>query len=138
VAMGAVLVDSNVLIDVVHGDPVWFDWSRGALEAEAERSLLVINPIIYAEVSHGFDRMADLDFALPAGIFHRESLPWPAAFVAAKVHGEYRRRGGTSRTILADLLVGAHALVTGMAVLTRDARRYRGYYPTLELIAPDG
>lgn len=135
--MRAVLVDSNVLIDIQRRDREWYEWSRASLEREGERSILVINPIIYADVSHGYDRRNELDEALPEETYRREPLPWPAAFIASKVHGEYRRRGGARRAILPDFYIGAHALVAGMVVLTRDARRYRSYFPALEVVAPD-
>lgn len=133
----AVIVDSNVLIDIQQRDADWYDWSRSALEREGERSVLVINPIIYAEVAHGYDRLDQLDGAVPEDVYRREPLPWTAAFIAAKVHAEYRRRGGLRRAILPDFYIGAHALVAGLVVLTRDARRYRSYFPRVELVAPD-
>jgi len=132
----AVLVDSNILLDVVTADPVWGDWSRNTLEQTADRSVLVINPLIFAEVSVGFDAIEDLDAALPAQLYRREVLPYEAAFLAGKVFLQYRRGGGTKRSPLPDFYIGAHAAIGGYRLLTRDASRYRTYFPTLELVAP--
>lgn len=132
-----VLVDSNVLIDVVNDDPVWGTWSLQNLERIAADDQLVVNPIIYAEVSAGFARAEDVERIFPAANFRREQLPYEAAFLAGKAHVAYRRRGGWSRSPLPDLYVGAHAAVCGHRLLTRDARIYRTYFPRLDIIAPD-
>lgn len=134
--MTPVLVDSNVLLDVLAQDPVWESWSASALEEAAEERVLVINPVIYAEVSVGFERIEDLEVALPPHAFRRDSLPWEAAFLAGKSFQQYRRRGGERRSPLPDFYIGAHAAVAGMTLLTRDAARYRTYFPRLELITP--
>lgn len=134
--MSRVLVDANVLLDVFTQDPVWFDWSSEALADLAETSILVVNPIIYAEISVRFERIEDLDHALPADRFEREPLPWEAGFLAGKSYTAYRRRGGERRSPLPDFYIGAHAAVRGMTLLTRDAARYRTYFPTLKLVAP--
>jgi predicted nucleic acid-binding protein len=131
-----VLVDSNVILDVVTSDPEWGSWSGDALEEWGEVATLVISPLIYAEVSIGFERIEDLDDVLPPAWFRREALPWEAAFLAGKVFLQYRRAGGQRRSPLPDFYIGAHAAVSGYALLTRDAARYRTYYPTLELISP--
>jgi len=132
----AVLVDSNVILDIVTEDDKWGSWSSQALERAGEASILVINPLIYAEVSVGFQRIEDLDDAIPASYFRREDLPWDAGFLAGKVFLKYRRAGGVRRSPLPDFYVGAHAAVRGYTLLTRDAERYRTYYPTVKLIAP--
>ena len=131
-----ILVDSNVLLDVLTDDPRWFAWSADALAAHADREVLAINPIIYAEVSVGFVRIEDLDAALPAPTFHRMALPYDAAFLAGKCFQTYRKRGGARSSPLPDFYIGAHASVSGMKLLTRDAARYRTYFPKLGLIAP--
>jgi predicted nucleic acid-binding protein len=131
-----VLVDSNVLLDIFTDDPRWFAWSSAALGEQAELAVLVINPIIYAEVSIRFARIEELEEALPAAIFRREPLPWEAGFLAGKCFLRYRNRGGSKRSPLPDFYVGAHAAVRGMALLTRDAARYRSYFPSLRMIAP--
>jgi predicted nucleic acid-binding protein len=130
------LVDSNVILDVVTSDPEWGSWSSDALEEWGEVATLVISPLIYAEVSIGFERIEDLDDVLPPAWFRREALPWEAAFLAGKVFLQYRRAGGQRRSPLPDFYIGAHAAISGHALLTRDAARYRTYYPTLELISP--
>lgn len=99
--------------------------------------MLVINPIIYAELSVGFERIEELDEVLPADSFRRDPLPWEAAFLAGKCFLAYRRQGGSRRSPLPDFYIGAHAAVMGLPLLTRDARRYRTYFPSLRLLAPD-
>jgi predicted nucleic acid-binding protein len=131
-----VLVDSNVLLDVVTEDPEWFGWSSDALSRCAEESTLVVNPIIFAEVSIGFDRIEDLDELL-SEVVQRAPLPWEAAFLAGKAFVRYRKRGGRKRSALPDFYIGAHAAVAGMALLTRDAARYRTYFPDVRVIAPE-
>ena len=96
----------------------------------------MINPIVYAEVSVGFDRIEDLEDALPGEYFVREPLPWDAAFLAAKAFLKYRRRVGARRSSLPDFYIGAHAAIAGYTLLTRDPRRYRRYFPRLRLVAP--
>lgn len=134
--MAVVLVDSNVILDVLTEDARWFAWSADALGKSAESDVLVINPLIYAEVSVRFERIEDLDAALSAALFRRDPLPWDAGFLAGKCFVAYRRRGGARRSPLPDFYVGAHAAVRGMILLTRDASRYRSYFPTLSLRAP--
>jgi predicted nucleic acid-binding protein len=131
-----VLVDSNVLLDVLTEDSQWFGWSSETLAQQAEQGVLVINPIVYAEVSVGFERIEELEEALPSTLFRREALPWEAGFLAGKFFRTYRRRSGVRRSPLPDFYIGAHAAVTGMALLTRDPARYRTYFPRLEVIAP--
>ena len=135
--MTAVLVDSNVLLDIMTEDPRWFSWSAGAIESTADRFRLVINPIVYAEVSIRYSRIEDLELALPRTMFDREPIPYDAAFLAGKIFVAYRRRGGSRPSPLPDFFVGAHAAVAGYRVLTRDTARYRAYFPKLPLIAPD-
>jgi predicted nucleic acid-binding protein len=134
--MAAVLVDSNVLLDVVTEDPRWFDWSSDALARCAEEATLAINPIIYAEVSIGFDRIEELEETLSPEVFERTALPWDAAFLAGKAFGRYRRRGGRRTSTLTDFYIGAHAAVAGMDLLTRDPTWYRSYFPGVKVIAP--
>lgn len=134
--MSGVLVDSSVLLDVATEDPRWFGWSAAALERAAERNVLVINPIVWAEVSVGFDRVEALEAALPPSLYRRDPLPYDAGFLAGKAFLAYRRRGGTRRTPLPDFYIGAHAAIAGLRLLTRDAARYRTYFPRLEVLAP--
>lgn len=131
-----VLVDSNVLLDIATSDPVWGNWSAGALAEAAEHTMLIINPIIYSEVSIGFTTIEALDAALPAALYQREPLPWEAGFLAGKSFLAYRRRGGFRTSPLPDFYVGAHAAIGRLALLTRDEARYRTYFPRLEILAP--
>jgi hypothetical protein len=130
------LVDSNVILDVVTEDREWLDRSSAALARQADAGPLVVNPIIYAEVAARFDRIETLEEALPADYYQRQPLPWEAAFLAGRSFVRYRRRGGQRRSPLPDFYIGAHALVAGLTLLTRDARRYRTYFPRLRIIAP--
>lgn len=134
--MTAVLIDSNVLLDILTRDPKWAEWSGEALAAAGDHSRLVINAVIYAEISVRFSRIEDLEDALPAAIIEREAIPFEAAFLAAKAFVKYRRRGGARTTTLPDFFIGAHAGVAGYRLITRDPDRYRSYFPRLELIAP--
>ena len=131
-----VLVDSNVLLDILEEDANWYEWSAAQLQKAADHSTLIINPVIYAEVSIGFDRIEELEEALPADFFQRRELPWEAAFLAGKCFIRYRQLGGTKRSPLPDFFIGAHAAVSGLTLLTRDAARYRTYFPSLKLITP--
>ncbi|HYI61981.1 MAG TPA: type II toxin-antitoxin system VapC family toxin [Acidimicrobiales bacterium] len=134
--MAATLVDSNVLLDVLTEDPRWLDWSIEALAHAAEGGPLIINPVIYAEVSIRFSRVEDLEAALPRQDFNRVAIPWAAAFLAGKVFVSYRRKGGARSSPLPDFFIGAHAAVDGLALLTRDVARYHTYFPAVPVIAP--
>ncbi len=131
-----VLVDSNVLLDLLEEDAAWYEWSARQLQRAADTSVLVINPIIYSEVSIGFARIEELEEALQPDFFERRPLPWEAAFLAGKCFLRYRKRGGTRRSPLPDFFIGAHAAIEGLTLLTRDAARYRTYFPSLPLISP--
>lgn len=134
--MAGILVDSNVILDVFTRDPTWYECSAATLEDAAAAGPLAINPIVYAEVSIRFDRIEDPEDALPADRFAREPLPREAAFLAGKSFVAYRARGGGRGWPLPDFHIGAHAAVARLRLPTRDAARYRTYYPTVELIAP--
>ena len=133
--MVPILVDSNIILDLATQDPAWAERSGDALARVAESAQLVINPIIFAEVSVGYARVEELEAALPAALFRREQLPWEAAFLAGKCFLAYRRRGGKRTSTLPDFFIGAHAAVEHMALITRDASRYRTYFPKLKLIS---
>ncbi len=131
-----VLVDANVIIDIASDDPQWFDWSAGWLR-KLKRSRLLINPLILAEVSvlaKSMDEVGALEEQLD---LHRTQLPWDAAFLAGQAFLAYRRAGGNKTAPMPDFYIGAHAQAAGLALLTRDARRYRSYFPQVRLIAPD-
>ena len=134
--MAGTLVDSNVILDVLTEDPEWFDWSAAALGRVATSGTLLINPIIYAEVSTRFERIEDLDDALPHQYYRRVPLPWEAAFLAGQCFIRYRRKGGQRRSPMPDFYIGAHAALSGLTLLTRDAKRYRAYFPSLRIVAP--
>jgi predicted nucleic acid-binding protein len=134
--MNPVLVDSNVLLDVFTEDRRWLPWYSAALEKVADETQLVINPVVYGEVSIRFDRKEELDDALPASMFVREAIPYEAAFLAGKALLSHRRRAGSKASPLPDFYIGAHAAIRGYRVLTRDVARYRTYFPKLSLIAP--
>jgi predicted nucleic acid-binding protein len=130
------LVDSNVLLDVITDDPLWGEWSSDRIAQALDAGRLVISPIVYAEVSTGFERIEDLDDALPESEFEREPLPYEAGFLAGKAYIAYRRRGGSRRSPMPDFYIGAHATVRSYRLLTRDSKRYSTYFPGVELIAP--
>jgi len=130
------LVDSNVILDILTEDDGWLDWSSTQLAESANSGMLVINPIIYAEVSARFERIEELDDALPVNYYRRVPLPFEAAFLAGQCFMKYKRRGGNRRPPMPDFYIGAHAALSGLTLLTRDARRYRDYFPTVRIIAP--
>ena len=132
------LVDTNVLLDVATDDARWADWSVRQLEMAATRGRLVINEITYAELSVRFERIEDIERFLAVGGFAVEGTPRAALFLAGKVFRRYRERGGARTGVLPDFLIGAHAAVAGLALLTRDVGRYRRYFPTVVLITPEG
>jgi hypothetical protein len=119
------LVDSSVLLDIATVDPTWGEWSMAAVLRCGYESDLVINPIVFAEVSADYDSYAEVDIAFPTDIYRRVPMPYEAAYLAAKAHLDYRRRGGTRTTPLPDFFIGAHAQVAGYRLLTRDPARFR-------------
>ena len=130
------LVDTNVLVDVLENDPDWADWSIGQLRAQAQIHRLVINPVIYAELSLTFSSVEALDEALAQMQIALIEIPKTALFLAGKAFVKYRRQGGTKTNVLADFFIGAHAAVAKLPVLTRDVARYESYFPTVQLVAP--
>lgn len=132
----AILVDTNVLLDLVTNDPVWADWSQGQLETLALSNSLVINPIIYSELSIAFKRIEDLERTLADVALKLTELPREALFLAGKVYLKYRQRRGTKGSVPPDFYIGAHAAVMRWPLLTRDVARFRSYFPTVKLIAP--
>ena len=131
------LIDSCALLDVLTNDATWGEWSAQAITAAETEGELVINPLIYAEVSAGYAQVEQVEAALPAAIFRREPLPYEAGFLAAKAFVAYRKRGGAKTAPLPDFYIGAHAAVARYRVITRDAARFRTAFPSLELIAPN-
>jgi predicted nucleic acid-binding protein len=129
--MATVLIDADVLLDVMTEDPRWLAWSAEAIERAANRHRLVINPVIYAEVSIRYSRIEELDAALPKSMLDREAIPYGAAFIAGRSFLTYRRRGGTKQSPLPGFFIGAHAAIAGYLLMTRDAARCRTYFPKL-------
>jgi len=130
------LVDTNVLVDVLQNDPQWADWSIAQMRAQAKLHVLAINPVIYAEISLSFSTLEALDDVVLTMALDIREIPRPALFLAAKAYAQYRRRGGSKEQVLPDFFIGAHAAVEGWPLLTRDASRFRTYFPTLEVITP--
>lgn len=130
------LVDTNVIVDVLENDPQWAEWSLAQLRSQSKIQKLAINPVIYAELSLAFATVEALNNTVAAMELVLEELPRAALFLAGKAFVRYRREGGTKSNVLADFFIGAHAAVTNYPVLTRDARRYRTYFPTVKIIAP--
>ncbi|MEU6859765.1 type II toxin-antitoxin system VapC family toxin [Glycomyces sp. NPDC046736] len=131
------MVDSNIWLDLFGDDQKWADWSEEALARSFEEGLICINPIIYAEVSVRFDAVEPLEALMPDRMVTRQDLPYEAAFLAGKAFAMYRKRGGTKRSPIPDFYIGAHAMVAGHRLLTRDTARYKTYFPRLEVIGPD-
>ena len=135
--MKATIVDTNVLVDFFQPSSPWQRWCDRRLEEAKRRGPVVINPIILAELAAGFPNLELLNATLSPALVEREDLPWDAAFLAGKAYLSYRRAGGDRRSPLPDFYIGAHAAVKAYRLLSRDAARYRAYFPSLELIAPD-
>jgi hypothetical protein len=130
------LVDTNIRLDLVTNDTVWVDWSQRQLEAAAVRGAVLINDVVYAELAVGFLRVEEVDAVLAAAQVEMTAMPREALFLAGKVFQRYRASGGTRSGVLPDFFIGAHAAVAQLPLLTRDVRRYRTYFPTVQLIAP--
>ena len=130
------LVDTNVLIDVLEDDHAWADWSISMLRQQSQLHRLAINPVIYAELSLTFSTVEALDEAVAGFGVEVCEIPKPALFLAGKAFVAYRRKGGQRRNVLADFFIGAHAAVEGWPILTRDPRKYRQYFPSVELLTP--
>lgn len=136
--MKPILVDSNVLLDVMTDSRDWADESRAAIVGLSAHRQLVINVIIFTEVSISFDRIEDVEDQLPTDVFRREDMPYEAAFLAGKAFVAYRRRGGARRSPLPDFFIGAHAAVRNYDILTRDPEGFRSYFPSVTLLSPNG
>lgn len=124
------------MLHILTEDPQWFEWSARTLVEQSNQGNLVINPIVYAEISIGFNQSEELEAALPEIFLRRDPLPYAAAFLAGQSFLDYRRRGGEKRSPLPDFYIGAHAAILGMTLLTRDVNRYRTYFPSVPLITP--
>jgi predicted nucleic acid-binding protein len=134
--MNGLLVDSNVIFDIFLDDPQWADWSERTLNRHGHDHKLLINPMIYTEVSIGFERIEEVEAAMTAAGFEMLPIPKEALFLAGKAFLQYRRRRGAKSSPLPDFFIGAHAAVLGIDLITRDVSRYRTYFPTVNLITP--
>ena len=134
--MKALLVDSNVILDLFTDDPIWGNWSESTLDRHSATHALCINPIVYSEISIGFARIEELEEAMGEAGFQLRPIPREALFLAGKAFLKYRRVEGRKNSPLPDFYIGAHAAVEGMELLTRDAARFQTYFPTVELISP--
>ena len=135
--MSGVLVDSCVVLDLLDPDGAWFEWSASTLETLDAGTVPVIDPMVYAEISVGFERIEVLEAMLARLDLAYREPPREASFLAGKVFLEYRRSGGTKTGVLPDFFIGAHAAVAGYRLMTRDVRRFATHFPTVELIRPD-
>ncbi|SCB48728.1 type II toxin-antitoxin system VapC family toxin [Rhizobium multihospitium] len=131
-----IFVDSNVLLDIITNDPVWYDWSIAQLDAASLLGPLCINDVVYAEISVRYDRIEDLDEMLAETGLRIEPIPRAALFLAAKVFAQYRKSGGTRSGVLPDFFIGAHAAVSGLSLLTHDTSRFQTYFRSVTLISP--
>jgi predicted nucleic acid-binding protein len=131
------LIDSNILIDLLGKDPDWWDWSLSQMEEAKLNGPLLINDVIYAESSIRYRTIERFDAALAAAGVTVVTIPHEALFLAGKTFIKYRDAGGPRLGVLPDFFIGAHAAVQRLPLLTRDVRRYRSYFPTVALIAPD-
>jgi hypothetical protein len=131
-----IFVDSNIILDIVTQDPTWYEWSAHYLENLAEKHRFAINAIVYSEVSIDFTKIEDLEAVLPSEYFEYVPISWEVAFLAGKCFLEYRRNKGTKTLPLPDFFIGAHAAILNIPLITRDTKRYKTYFPTVELICP--
>lgn len=131
------LVDTNVILDVVSNDPQWAAWSQDRLDAASINSTLIINPVIYAELSIAYARIEELESLIERAGFRLDPIPREALFLAGRVFVQYRKQRGSKTGVLPDFFIGAHAAVAGMPLLTRDVGRYNTYFPSLKLISPE-
>jgi predicted nucleic acid-binding protein len=131
-----ILVDTNVLLDVLEDDSEWAVWSQEKLDSASATETLAINAIIYSELSIAFARIEELEAVIAEALLNVESIPREALFLAGKAFLKYRRGRGSKQSVLPDFYVGAHAAVMQWPILTRDAKRYRGYFPEVQLITP--
>lgn len=130
------LFDTNVLLDIATADPNWLAWSESQFRDAVARGPILINPIIYAELAPAFSNAGDLDQWLAPALFRRLPLPYPAGWLAAQAFLKYRRGGGAKTSPLPDFYIGAHAECGQLTLVTRDAARYRTYFPAVKLITP--
>jgi predicted nucleic acid-binding protein len=129
-------IDSCVLIDLIENDATWADWSQAQLERAANRGPMIINVAVYAEIANSFANESELESFVRATGLQLKPIPRAAVWLAAKAHQQYRRSKGTKTTTLPDFFIGAHALSEGLPLLTRDASRFKTYFPGIGVTAP--
>jgi predicted nucleic acid-binding protein len=135
--MDGILVDSCVILDIFENDPVWADWSETMLNNYSRHSYLYINPVIYSEVSIGFNLIEDLEKSINNCGFKILQIPKEALFLAGKAFFVYKRQKGNKTSPLPDFFIGAHAAIGNFSLLTRDTPRIKSYFPTVKLISPN-
>jgi predicted nucleic acid-binding protein len=135
--MKGILVDSNIILDIFLDDPNWAEWSEAALSGYSIHTPLYINPIIYTEISIGFNKIEELETAILKGGFQMLEIPKEALFLAGKAFLKYRRSKGVKNSPLPDFFIGAQAAVLGLELITRDTKRYQTYFPTIKIISPE-
>lgn len=134
--MSGTLFDSNILLDIATKDAVWLDWSVMQLKSAAAKGRICVNPVIFAELAPAFGSALALDVWLEPAIFTRLPLPYAAGWWASQAFLQYRKAGGAKTSPLPDFYVGAYAQVEGLTLVTRDAARYKTYFPILEVVSP--
>lgn len=132
----AIMIDSNVILDIILQDANWYTWSSEKMSVLCEDNIFIVNSIVYAEVSIGFERIEEVEELFLPNYFVREPIPWEACFLAGKSFLQYKKKGGTKASPLPDFFIGSHALIKGYRLLTRDVSRYKTYFPKLQLISP--
>jgi len=130
----AVLVDTNVILDVFEDDPRWADWSQEQMSQWV--GCIAVNPLIYTELCYQAPAMESVEQMISSLGLGFAELPREALYLAAQAFKAYRQRGGTKTAPLADFFIGAHAAALVIPLLTRDAGRYRTYFPEVDLITP--
>jgi len=132
----AVMLDSCVYLDIFTHDKQWYAWSSNALSSAANKGSIVINPIIYAEISVCFERIEELEQVLPSDVFDYRPISREVAFLAGKVFLKYRTRGDAKSLPPPDFFIGAHAAIENLTLITRDAKRFKTYFPGLNMLSP--
>lgn len=135
--MAVILIDSCIVTDLADPESVWFEWSASTLERLDQNNTMVINPIIYAECSVGFERIEEVEALFESLGFAMKSIPREALFLAGKAFLQYKRRKGEKGNVLPDFFIGAHAAVSGYPLVSHDKGRFSTYFPGVELIIPE-
>src|SRR5437879_830789 len=132
-----IYVDTNVLLDLLDRDACWAEWSANQLKTARATGRLVSGYVVAAELSSQANSPAELGSIFDVTEIELMDLDLESAHFAGRAYREYRRRGGKRPSLIADFLIGAHASALGATMLSRDARYYRSYFPSLPLITPE-